>query len=80
MNRSILFTLIFIYGGFVHGQSWTQLIDFPGGERDDGTSFTINNNAYCFTGLEPGWNCQANGFVFDGNSETWSAMASSRRR
>ncbi|MBC7695574.1 MAG: T9SS type A sorting domain-containing protein [Burkholderiales bacterium] len=76
MNRTILFTLIFIYSGFVHGQSWTQLTDFPGTQRDDGCSFTINSKAFCFSGLEVGWQCTGNGFVFDGGSETWSSMAS----
>jgi N-acetylneuraminic acid mutarotase len=57
-------------------QSWVQLPDFLGTERDDGISFVINNKAYCLTGLEVGWQCTGNGFVFDGSSETWSSMAS----
>ncbi len=76
MNKIILLILLLVYSGITRCQSWTQLTDFPGGQRDDGTSFTINTKAYCFTGLEPGWNCQGNGFVFDGSFETWSPMAS----
>lgn len=75
MNKLILLILL-LTSGISKSQSWTQLTDFPGGQRDDGTSFTINAKAYCFTGLEPGWNCQGNGFVFDGITETWSPIAS----
>ncbi len=57
-------------------QPWAQLPDFPGTERDDGVSFVINNKAYCLSGLEVGWQCTGNGFVFDGFSETWYPMAS----
>lgn len=74
MNKTILFILLSLYGGFIYSQ-WTQLTDFPGGPRDDGTSFTINNKGYCFTGLEPG-QCTVDGYAFDGSSETWSPMGS----
>lgn len=74
MKYCILF-LIVVCNLTVFSQSWTQIQDFPGGPRDDGTSFTINNKAYCFTGLEPG-QCTGNGYVFDGSSETWLPMAS----
>ncbi len=53
-------------------QSWVQLADFPGTERDDGVVFVINNKAYCLTGLDVGFQCTGNGFVFDGSTETWS--------
>ena len=76
MNKFILTVLSIIHFTFIQSQTWTQLTDFPGGPRDDGTSFTINNKAYCFTGLEPGWQCTINGYAFDGGSETWSPMAS----
>ncbi len=60
----------------IFSQTWLQLPDFTGSERDDGTSFVINNKAYCVTGLETGWQCNRNGFVFDSNTEIWSGMAS----
>ncbi len=54
-----------------------QLSDFPGTERDDGCVFTLNNKAYCFSGLDVNFQCQTNGFIFDGTSESWSnGMAS----
>lgn len=67
---SVLFTLHLV------AQPWVQLPDFPGTERDDGISFVINQQAYCLSGLEVGWHCTANGFAFDGFSETWYNMAS----
>lgn len=76
MNKLILPFLSFVHFTICYSQTWTQLTDFPGGSRDDGTSFTINNKAYCFTGLEPGYQCMPNGYAFDGSSETWSPMAS----
>lgn len=39
--------------------------------------FTINNKAYCFSGLEVGWQCTGNGFIFDGASEVWTNSISS---
>lgn len=78
-NKCIkLFWFIFILQiNLIYSQTWVQLADFPGTERDDGCVFTINNKAYCFSGLDVNFQCQANGFVFDGNSESWSySMAS----
>jgi N-acetylneuraminic acid mutarotase len=60
----------------LQSQSWTQLPDYTGTERDDGISFTINNKSYCLTGLEVGWQCTGNGFVFDGTTETWASISS----
>ena len=74
MNKILFFIFLINLSGSMFCQ-WTQLTDFPGGPRDDGTSFTINNKGYCFTGLEPG-QCTVNGYSFDGSSETWSPMGS----
>lgn len=57
-------------------QSWVQLPDFPGTERDDGVAFVIHNKAYCLSGLDVNFQCMGNGFVFDGSTESWSSMAS----
>ena len=67
---------IFIWvSSLLHSQSWIQLPDYIGNSRDDGNSFVINSKAYCVTGLENGWLCNRNGFVFDANTETWSNIA-----
>ncbi|HRG01276.1 MAG TPA: kelch repeat-containing protein [Bacteroidia bacterium] len=73
--RIIIFLTLLCLFSKLHSQSWLQLTDFPGTERDDGTSFLINNKAYCFSGLEVGWQCTGNGYIFDCTSETWSSMA-----
>lgn len=68
--------LLFLFFAFrLTSQSWVQLPDFPGTERDDGTVFVINHKAYCVTGLDVGFQCTKNGFIFDGSLETWLPMA-----
>lgn len=76
MNKLILILLPCAYFTFCNAQTWSQLTDFPGTQRDDGASFVVDNKAYCFSGLEVGWQCTGNGFVFDGSSETWTGISS----
>ncbi len=57
-------------------QTWVQLTDFPGTERDDASSFVINTKAYCITGLDVSFSCKGNGYILDGATETWTTMAS----
>jgi len=76
MNKLILTLLSCAHFAFCNAQTWTQLTDFPGTQRDDGTVFTINNKAYCLSGLEVGWQCTGNGYSFDGGPETWYPIAS----
>jgi N-acetylneuraminic acid mutarotase len=75
MNKIFLTFLFYSQLSFFYCQSWTQLLDFPGTARDDGIAFTINNKAYCLSGLEVGWQCTGNGYSFDGFSEVWSPIA-----
>ncbi len=76
--RLILHVLIFLRLIVnINGQSWTQLQNYPGTGRDDGSSFVINNKAYCFSGVITFFGqFQRDGYVLDGNTETWSSMAS----
>lgn len=69
----INFTLLF---SELKAQSWAQLTDFPGTERDDGVAFVINNKAYCGTGLKLGWVLAGDFHCFDLLSETWTTVAS----
>ncbi|MCC6182818.1 MAG: T9SS type A sorting domain-containing protein [Bacteroidia bacterium] len=71
-----LLIILLFSSTILKAQSWVQLNDFPGTERDDGLAFVINNKAYCITGLEVGWHCTKNGYVLDGSTETWSVIAS----
>lgn len=57
-------------------QTWNQLSDFPGTQRDDGTSFVIGNTAYCGTGNLPWGVGTIDFYAFDMNTELWSSIAS----
>jgi N-acetylneuraminic acid mutarotase len=75
--KSILFSVFFLLFFFdISAQSWAQLQDYPGLGRDDGSTFVINNNAYCFSGVVSSGQFQRDGYVLDGNTDTWTAMAS----
>ena len=69
--KKILTLIVFIHSFFSFAQDWTQHQDYPLTERDDGVSFTIDEKAYCGTGLDIGFNPTSNFQVFDLNSETW---------
>lgn len=56
-------------------QTWTQISDFPGTERDDATLFRIGDIVYIGNGAAP-WFAGLNDFAtFDLNTYTWSAIA-----
>ncbi len=58
-------------------QSWTQLSDFPGYERDDGVAFILNDGkAYCGTGLQVGWALTKDFYSLDLATDTWAPIAS----
>ena len=73
--KNALLLLFMIGSGISISQSWNQLSDFPWIPRDDGTSFTINNKAYCGTGLDDGFNATGDFYVFDLITESWSPIA-----
>jgi N-acetylneuraminic acid mutarotase len=75
--KKVLFFLIafvFSYSAF-KAQSWAQLPDFPGLQRDDGVAFIINNKAYCGTGLRE-WALTGDFYSLDLTTETWITVAS----
>jgi hypothetical protein len=57
-------------------QSWNQITDYSGSARDDGTSFTIGNKAYCGTGRNAGFNMTSDFKAFDLATEIWTPVAS----
>jgi N-acetylneuraminic acid mutarotase len=57
-------------------QNWQKIQDFSGTERDDAVSFTINNQAYCGTGLSPWFAEFADFYSFDFNTQSWTSIAS----
>jgi len=72
--KNLLVSLLFAFG-YSFGQSWTKLQDFPGVARDDGSTFTIGNKVFCGTGLQVGWTCTNDFYVFDLTTETWGLIA-----
>lgn len=57
-------------------QSWEQLIDYPGTERDDGTGFVIGDSAYFGTGLTPWWSAEGDFYGLDMVNEQWFPISS----
>jgi len=57
-------------------QGWNRIADFSGTARDDGAVFTINNKAYCLTGMQVGFSCTRDGDVLDASTNTWGNMSS----
>jgi N-acetylneuraminic acid mutarotase len=83
MNTKKLYIFFLFVFGYSYGQTWNKLQDFLGTARDDGSTFTIGNKAYCGTGLQVGWTCTNDFHVFDLTTETWgiiSAMPSMAAR
>ncbi len=75
MVKRILFFLLFL-SQIIHAQSWQQVDSFPLLARDNGVSFVIGNKAYCLTGMQINATCSRDGAVYDGGTETWSAISS----
>lgn len=70
--RALLFTVLPFW---LSAQTWQQVSDFPGSERDDGVAFTLGNNAYYGTGMNGGFEVTRDFYAFDPNTESWSAIA-----
>lgn len=73
------FYLVFLaisLGHFVLAQSWTQLTDFPGNPRDDGTGFKIGDSIYFGTGMTPWWSMEADFYGLTTQTDTWFSIAS----
>lgn len=78
MRFKIAFTtlLLIILCFHAYGQQWTQIDDYPADPRDDGTSFTIGNTAWCGTGVTGFFEIRRDFFAFDMEAETWQAAPS----
>jgi N-acetylneuraminic acid mutarotase len=57
-----------------NAQSWFQMPDFPGVERDDGASFVIQDIAYCGSGVVP-FVALGDFYAFDLLSESWDTIS-----
>lgn len=73
---STLLIFYFISPENVFSQTWEQVENFPGTPRDDGSTFTIGSKYYCGLGMDAGFACTRDFFIFDGASSTWSTGVS----
>jgi N-acetylneuraminic acid mutarotase len=76
LKRLIIFLALSLFSKWGIAQAWTQLPDFPGYERDDGSAFVINNTAYCGSGLQVGWALTRDFYKLDLTTNTWTTAAS----
>ena len=53
--KTILLIITILMSGLSFSQNWSQISDFDGSARDDGTSFKIDNKVYCGTGRNAGF-------------------------
>lgn len=56
------------------GQTWTQLLNFPGTSRDDGVGVVCNNAWYVGTGLRNGAGPANDFYVFNPQAATFSSI------
>jgi N-acetylneuraminic acid mutarotase len=68
--------LVFFWRLSCHSQTWQQIDDFPGLQRDDATSFVIDNIAYCGAGHPSGIPCATDFYALDMDTDTWQSIAS----
>jgi N-acetylneuraminic acid mutarotase len=57
-------------------QTWTQLPDLPGIERDDASAFVIGTDIYVGTGMDVGFQNTSDWYRFNTLNNTWSTVAS----
>lgn len=75
-KNKIYSLVLLIIPVFAHSQTWHQIADFPGVQRDDAISFVIGDTAYCGTGNMPWGNGTIDFYSLDLNSDLWSSVAS----
>lgn len=71
----LLFSFILSFN-FLSAQTWSQLPDFTGTERDDGVAAVINNKAYVGTGLKNGTGIGNDFCRLDLSTNTWTTISS----
>lgn len=69
------FIYLFLLTCTLQAQTWTQLSDLPGLERDDGTAQVINNYCYVGGGLRSGFTIGNDYYRLDLTTNTWTTIA-----
>lgn len=70
-----LFIALLCFYSSAQTQTWQQLADFSGANRDDAVVFTIDNIAYLGTGQTPWFNPAKDFYSFDMISHQWNQIA-----
>lgn len=73
--RTTIHCMLLALAGASHAQPWTQLSDFPGTARDDGSAFAIGTDVYVGTGMEVGWGLTQDWYRFNTLDESWQSIA-----
>jgi len=76
MVKNVYISFLILISPGVKAQSWVQLSDFPGVERDDACVFVVGNKAYCGSGYLPWFAPSADFYALSFDAETWSPVAS----
>jgi len=75
-NLRFCLLIILQISGWTYAQNWNQITDFPGTQRDDGTSFVIGNTSYCGTGNLPWGVGTIDFYALDMSDDSWNQIAS----
>jgi N-acetylneuraminic acid mutarotase len=73
--KFILSVFFLVISSQLFSQNWQKIQDFAGTERDDAVIFTINNIAYCGTGLSPWFAEFADFYSFNFITQSWASIA-----
>ncbi|MFM6947167.1 MAG: Kelch repeat-containing protein [Flavobacteriales bacterium] len=71
----IILVYLLLFSLNVEAQGWQQLTAFPGGARDDGAQFTINDIHYCGTGRAIDFSCKGDFYAYQSNTGSWLPIA-----
>jgi len=74
--KTILLSFFILLVKFIFAQNWTQQLDYPSTERDDGCSFTIGPISYCGSGLAPWFSPLADFYAYNSFDSNWYPIQS----
>ncbi len=72
MKLFLLLFFFYTFPFFFHSQTWNQLENFPGLERDDAVAFSIGEKAFLVTGNHNGFSESNFLWIYDSASKTWN--------
>src|ERR1700754_262910 len=72
--RYFLILVFFLFNGSLFSQSWSQVVDFLGSQRDDATSFSIGDFGYVMTGTNSSFATTNDGYKYHAYTYIWYPM------